>query len=170
MWKGRETWVRSAWRRVRRDLNSAYKYPKGRYEVLGASFLSTVPSDRTRGHEHKLDHQNFHMNMRKTFFTVSVTALAQVVQRSCGVSFSGDIQNPAGCFLVLQGTCFNRGLDLMTSRGPFQTLWFCDSETRYRIFEFFFYDHFMTIVISINFFSLGSSEPFQRNFHYSQSF
>ena len=32
-----------------------------------------VPSDRTRGHGHKLKHRKVHLNIRKHFFTVRVT-------------------------------------------------------------------------------------------------
>jgi len=32
-----------------------------------------VPSDRTRGSEHKLKHRKFQLNTRKNFFTLRVT-------------------------------------------------------------------------------------------------
>jgi len=57
-------------------------------------------------------------------------AVEQVAQGCCGVSFSGDIQDPPGCGPVQPavGDPSSTGeLDQMTHRGPFQPLLFCDS-------------------------------------------
>jgi len=69
--------------------------------------------------------------MRKNFFTLRVMEhWNRLPKEVCGVSFSGDIQDPPGqgpMQPALGDPASAGGLDSMAHRGPFQPLPFCDS-------------------------------------------
>lgn len=71
-------------RRLREDLSNAYKYLKGRCQEDGARFSSVVLTDRMMSNGHKLKHVRFHLNMRKSFFTVRVAEHWNRLSRDTG--------------------------------------------------------------------------------------
>ena len=56
-----------------RDLINAYQYLMSGSQVAGAMLCLAMPSIRTRGSGHRLEHGKFHLNMRKKFFAVRLT-------------------------------------------------------------------------------------------------
>lgn len=88
MWKGWCNWDCSTWRRLRRDLISAYKYLTGKCKTDRTRTFSVVISDRTRGNVHKMKYMRFPLDIRKyIFFPERVMEhWHQIVQRCYGVS------------------------------------------------------------------------------------
>jgi len=61
-------------RRLKGDLINACKYLKSGCQEDGAKLFSVVPSDRTRGSGHKLEHRKFQLNVRRRIlFSLRVT-------------------------------------------------------------------------------------------------
>lgn len=59
-------------RRLRGNLVYMYKYLKGESQENGARLFLVVPSNSMKSSDHKLKHKEFHLNIRKNFFTLRV--------------------------------------------------------------------------------------------------
>ena len=84
--------------------------------------FSEVCSDRTRSNGQKTEHRKLHTNMWKSFFPVSVT--------EPGTGYPEryrDTQDLSRCLLAYGSVPTLAGELDSISRGPFQTLQFCDS-------------------------------------------
>lgn len=82
----------SACRNFRGYLIIVYKHLTGRCKEDEARFFSKVPSDRTTKNVHKLKERIFHLNIRKSYFTMRVI---QLWNRTAEFVL-GDIQCPPG--------------------------------------------------------------------------
>lgn len=88
------------------------------------------PSARTRAKRQKMIHREFHLNMRKNFFTVRVIIHWNIAQRGCGVFLTGDIPETSGCNPVKRALRQSRlagRWGQMTHCAPFQPDPFWDS-------------------------------------------
>lgn len=83
-------------RRLREDLVSVHKYLKKECLEDGSRLFSAVPGNGTRGNGQKLTHRECPQNMRNNFYCAGNRTLEQTVQRRCGVSLTGDIQESSG--------------------------------------------------------------------------
>jgi len=74
-----------------------YKHVKGGNEEEGARPLSVVPTDRTRGNGCKSKTREFHLNIRKHFFTLRVVRYWHRLTREVVESLSLEMfENPSG--------------------------------------------------------------------------
>ena len=63
--------------------------------------FSVMPSNRIRGKRHKNRNAgNSYELEEKLFYCEGERVMEQAAQIDCRISFSGDIQNPPGCFPV----------------------------------------------------------------------
>jgi len=115
----------------KRRLQGIYKRLKGRCMEEGARLFSVMLSGRTRGNEHKLKHRRFCLNIRRNFFTVTVTEHwhrlpREVMEYPSLEVFKSLLDTTLGDWLWV--TLSEQAmLNPMTSRGRFQTQVFCYS-------------------------------------------
>jgi len=98
-------------------LPSILKRPRGQTLFIGAQRQDKRERAQTEAQEVPPEHEE------ELLHSEGDGALEQVPQRSCGVSFSGDIQDPPGRGPVqpaLGDPALAGGLDYMIHSGPFQ--------------------------------------------------
>lgn len=113
-------------RRIREDLNDAYKYLKGKCKEDRARLFSVVPSTRTRGHGHKAEHHRRCSQHQAALLCCAVMgALAQAAQRLWSLLL-GDVRHPSGHGPGQPAL----GVPASAFRGPCQhgapAPWFCE--------------------------------------------
>lgn len=86
-------------RRLRGSLINAQNYLKGRYQDIGASPFTVVPSNKTRYNYHESEHNNFHLKVRKNFFTLGIAEHQHRLPREVMKCPSGDIRTHSDTFL-----------------------------------------------------------------------
>jgi len=118
-------------RRLIQDLISVYEHLKGRRQVGKARLFSAASNDRTGRNGLKTEGRKCHTSMQKNFFAVRVTEhWNSLLLRRYSVRV----------WMATHATCCRecasaRRSEFMISRGPFQSLQFCDllscTEDRY---------------------------------------
>ena len=105
-------------RRLGRISSMSIKYQKGGSKEDRARLLSVVPSARTRGSRHKLEHGRFHLNIQKHF--CAVYGVLHRMTRGC-VVFSTEIFKSHLMWswaLCSVSPCLSRGWSRWTQRSP----------------------------------------------------
>lgn len=107
------------------ECEGVYEYLQGECKEDGATIFSQVPSVRIRSNEHKLEQRRFPLNSRNLCVD-DVWALAQVNQRSCGISSLEIFRSHLDVILYTLLWVGPSG-----SRGPFPPQLFWDSRACY---------------------------------------
>jgi len=100
------------------NLINVRKCLRGGWREVGARLCSVVPSARTRGEAHKLEHSKLPLNIRQLFYAVWVTESWHRLPRGCGV-FCGEIFRSCLDRAPCSGCpCLGRGWARGTQRPP----------------------------------------------------